>query len=624
VSGPSTATFGSAGSTSTSAGGLVQGTYTFKLTVTDALGVTASATVQVTVNAALPGAPVANAGNNQTIVLPTNSATLSGSGSETNGSIASYAWTRVSGPTVPTFSNASSPSTTVSGLVAGTYSFKLTVTDALGVTASATVQVIVNPAPGPGTPTVNAGSDQTITLPTNSVTLSGSGSETNGAIASYAWTRVSGPTVPSFGSAGSASTTVSGLVQGTYWFELTVTDAVGVSASATVEVTVNPPVAGAPSANAGSNQTITLPTNSVTLSGSGSETNGTIVSYTWTQVNGPSAATFGSAGSASTTVSGLDQGTYTFKLTVTDALGVTANATVQVVVDGRQPPVANAGPNQTTSETTGVQLNGSASYDPAGTIVGWSWTQISGLGGVTVVNATSATPTLMGLRPGVYVFQVTVTDDAGLSASATVTVTVTSSSSGGSTDTTGNSAVVAVVSSDTTVAYQHGDSAILNGSGSYATGSTIASYHWVEQSGPTAMAISDDNGAVGIVSGMQPGDYVFRLTVTNANGDTSSASMSVHVMDNERKSGITQLSLYPNPVSMGQQVTITGTSDYTGTMKFVVMDMNGHVMQTIELAKEASTFTQTFGTSGLSRGVYLVVVQLATNQKPVTVKFVVQ
>src|SRR6185437_12678355 len=385
VSGPSTATFGSAGSTSTSAGGLVQGTYTFKLTVKDALGVTASATVQVTVNAALPGAPVASAGSNQTIALPANSATLSGGGSETNGTIASYAWTRVSGPTVPTFSSASSPSTTVNGLVAGTYSFKLTVTDALGVTASATVQVIVNPAPGPGTPTVNAGSGQTITLPTNSVTLVGSGSETNGSITSYAWTRVSGPTVPTFGSAGSASTTVSGLAAGTYWFELTVTDAVGVSASATVEITVNPPVAGAPVANAGSNQTITLPINSATLSGSGSETNGTIVSYSWTQVNGPSAATFGSAGSTSTTVSGLDQGTYTFKLTVTDALGVTASATVQVVVDGRQSPVANAGPNQTTSQTTGVQLDGSASYDPAGTIVGWSWTQISGLGGVTVV-----------------------------------------------------------------------------------------------------------------------------------------------------------------------------------------------------------------------------------------------
>src|SRR6185437_1062317 len=363
------------------------------------------------------------------------------------------------------------------------------------------------------------------------------------------------------------------------------------------------------------------PSNSATLSGSGSETNGTIVSYSWTQVNGPSAATFGSAGSTSTTVSGLDQGTYTFKLTVTDALGVTASATVQVVVDGRQSPVANAGPNQTTSQTTGVQLDGSASYDPAGTIVGWSWTQISGLGGVTVVNATSAKPTLMGLRPGVYVFQLTVTDDAGLTTSATVTITVTSSTSGGSTS---NSAVVAVVSSDTTIAYQRGDSAILNGSASYATGSSIASYQWVEQSGPTTMAISDENGAVGFVSGTQPGDYVFRLTVTSANGDTSSASMSVHVMDNQRKTDQTQLSLYPNPVSMGQQVTITGNSTYTGTMKFVIMDMSGHVMQTIEMAKEASTFTQTFGTSGLSRGVYLVVVQLSTNQRPVTMKFVVQ
>ena len=43
--------------------------------------------------------PTANAGNNITMTLPTNSATLSGSGTDADGTIASYAWTRVSGPT---------------------------------------------------------------------------------------------------------------------------------------------------------------------------------------------------------------------------------------------------------------------------------------------------------------------------------------------------------------------------------------------------------------------------------------------------------------------------------------------------------------------------------------------
>ena len=44
-----------------------------------------------------PGTPVANAGSNQTITLPASTATLTGSGSETNGTIASGAYDRLCG-----------------------------------------------------------------------------------------------------------------------------------------------------------------------------------------------------------------------------------------------------------------------------------------------------------------------------------------------------------------------------------------------------------------------------------------------------------------------------------------------------------------------------------------------
>ncbi|MGN6532524.1 MAG: PKD domain-containing protein, partial [Ginsengibacter sp.] len=52
-----------------------------------------------------------------------------------------------------------------------------------------------------------------------------------------------------------------------------------------------------PSATAGSNQTITLPTNTVTLNGSGNDSDGTIASYQWTKVSGPSSYTITNAGS---------------------------------------------------------------------------------------------------------------------------------------------------------------------------------------------------------------------------------------------------------------------------------------------------------------------------------------
>ncbi len=95
--------------------------------------------------------PVANAGSNQTVTLPVNAVTLSGSGTESGGTISAYAWSWVSGPTQYAFNSTSVASPTISNLVAGTYVFKLTVTDANGVSASANVNVVVNAATGTNT-----------------------------------------------------------------------------------------------------------------------------------------------------------------------------------------------------------------------------------------------------------------------------------------------------------------------------------------------------------------------------------------------------------------------------------------------------------------------------------------
>lgn len=89
----------------------------------------------------------------------------------------------------------------------------------------------------------------------------------------------------------------------------------------------------APTANAGSNQTITLPTSTVTLSGSGTDTDGTIASYSWIKLSGPSGNTITNPNSQNTTVTGLVQGTYIFQLTVTDNLGATGTSTTQVTVN---------------------------------------------------------------------------------------------------------------------------------------------------------------------------------------------------------------------------------------------------------------------------------------------------
>lgn len=69
--------------------------------------------------------------------------------------------------------------------------------------------------------------------------LTGSGIDPDGTIIAYAWSKLSGPASYSLSNATSASTSVSNLVQGTYVFQLNVTDNAGATASANTTIVVN-------------------------------------------------------------------------------------------------------------------------------------------------------------------------------------------------------------------------------------------------------------------------------------------------------------------------------------------------------------------------------------------------
>ncbi len=86
-------------------------------------------------------------------------------------------------------------------------------------------------------PTVDAGPDRSITLPTNRVTLDGSASD-EGTIVSYEWVQISGPSTAVLGGNDAEDLTASGLVVGTYEFQLTVADNDGNEAHDTAIVTV--------------------------------------------------------------------------------------------------------------------------------------------------------------------------------------------------------------------------------------------------------------------------------------------------------------------------------------------------------------------------------------------------
>jgi ribosomal protein L14 len=423
ISGPATGAITNANSATTSATGLTQGIYRFQLRVTDNSGATDLDTMQVTVNLA----PNANAGLDQNITLPTNSASLNGSGTDPDGTITVYLWTKISGPTAGTITNANAAATTATGMVQGIYKFQLRVTDNSGATDLDTMQVTVNPALNQA-PTANAGLDRNITLPTNAVSLNGSGTDPDGTIASYLWTKISGPAAGTFTNANSATTSATGLVQGVYQFQLRVTDNSGATATDIMQVTVNPVPNQGPNADAGLDQNITLPTNAVSLVGSGTDPDGTITAYLWTKISGPATGTITNANTALTSVAGLTEGIYQFQLRVTDNSGATDTDLMQVTVNAIPPPpnvapTANAGSDTSIYiPANAITLSGSGT-DPDGFIVSYSWRIISG-GAHTLLNANNAIADLAGLLQDNYEAELTVTDNSGATGRDTVKITV--------------------------------------------------------------------------------------------------------------------------------------------------------------------------------------------------------
>src|SRR6187401_3011104 len=89
--------------------------------------------------------PIAVAGADQVITLPTDSVLLDGrTSSDPDGSISSYLWAKISGPASFNIIKSTDSLTKVKALVAGTYLFELKVTDTGGLSAKDTMRIIVN------------------------------------------------------------------------------------------------------------------------------------------------------------------------------------------------------------------------------------------------------------------------------------------------------------------------------------------------------------------------------------------------------------------------------------------------------------------------------------------------
>ncbi|MBN3282032.1 K319L protein, partial [Polyodon spathula] len=247
-------------------------------------------------------------------------------------------------------------------------------------------------------------------------------------VVSYHWEEVKGPLREEKVSADTPILKLANLVPGNYTFSLTVVDSDGARGSALASLSVLKAVDYPPVANAGPNQVITLPQNSITLFGNQSTDDHGLLSYEWSLSPQSKDKVVEMQGVRTSTLqlSAMQEGDYTYQLTVTDSANQqdTAEVTVIVQPENNKPPRADAGPEkELTLPVDSTTLDGSKSSDDQ-KIASYRWEKTSGPDGVKIENADSAVATVTGLQVGVYEFTLSVRDERNLASSDTVRVIV--------------------------------------------------------------------------------------------------------------------------------------------------------------------------------------------------------
>ncbi|XP_046690535.1 dyslexia-associated protein KIAA0319-like protein isoform X2 [Silurus meridionalis] len=415
----------------------------------------------------------------------------------------------------------------LSKLTVGLYEFEVIV-DGDGAHGEGYVNVTVKPEPRVNKPPVAIvlPKYQEISLPTSSTVIDGSHSTDDDKIVTYHWEEVKGPLREEKVSADTAILTLTSLVPGNYTFSLTVTDSDGAQNSTQAMLSVNKATDYRPVANAGPNQVITLPRNSITLYGNQSTDDHEPLAYEWSLSPESKGKVVEMQGVRTPTLqlSAMQEGDYTFQLTVTDSSGQqnTAKVTVIVQPENNKPPVADAGPDkELTLPVDHTTLNGSKSSDDQ-KIVKYHWEKTEGPDGVKIENADDTVATVTGLQVGTYTFKLTVTDERDLQGSDTVTVIAREEI---------DKPPVAKVQSSLPVTLPV-RTAILDGSQSFDD-KGISSYIWKRDDNSPAAGDAlnnSDHQAVLFLGNLVAGKYSFTLTVTDSKGqsDFSTGTVEVH------------------------------------------------------------------------------------------------
>ena len=512
---------------------------TFELTVTDDNGATGMDQVIVTV-VPLNIPPTVDVGADFT-ALSGNQVTITGGASDQDGQIVQYTWTRISGPSV----TLNDTNTATVNFIAPAVNqstqlrLRLTVVDNQGATASDDVFVTINPgAGGNSAPVVNAGPDISAVSGDN-VSITGIVSD-DGEIITYIWTQLTGspsltldtPTTPtvSFVAPNVGSVTA-------FTLRLTAVDDVAAIGFDEVVVTVTPVTGSAnsaPTANAGSNRVVTAG-ETVSITGSGNDIDGSVANYQWTQRNGINVV----LNNAETSTVSFDAPSVattsdiTLRLTVTDNLGASGIDDVVITINPEVvniAPAANAGADVTVDAGQLVTLTGSGD-DPGGAIANYAWSQVGGepiiLSNITNAILQFTAPSVQQLTTATL--RLTVTDNLGATGFDDVIITINPA-------VVGNQAPVANAGPDQSVNSQ--DFVALTGNASDVDG-TITSFQWAQTAG-SPVTLSNGNTAnasfgapqISAATGLE-----FEFTVTDDAGATHSDAVLVTVYPFTQLSG---------------------------------------------------------------------------------------
>lgn len=621
VSGPGTVVFSNPSSAITTGHFSAAGSYVLQLSASDGQ-LTSSSTVNVQVNPQQPlnQPPSVSAGPSFAISRPNQSATLQGSVSDDGlpvGSTLSSQWTQVSGPGAVTFATPTLAATQAMFPVAGTYVLELRASDSqLSSSSQATVTVL--PSGGSLPPTVSAGPSQTITLPTDTLTLQGSavGGTPNGTLVT-AWTAISRAGSVIFGNQAQPVTTATFSAAGTYVLELSASDGQSVVTSQ-VSIVVQPALLAnqPPLVSAGENQSLTLPVNSLTLVGSVMDDGlplGGALTIQWREESGPGVVTFNSPAQTSTTVTFPAAGVYVLQLSANDSqLNSISRVTVTVSPAGpqNQPPSVNAGPNRSINlPTTSVALAGVATDDglPNGTLQS-QWMELSGPAGVTFANAMQPSTTATFPGVGTYVLQLAATDSQ-LTSKSTVTIVVSPPQN--------QPPVVSAGPNQTLI--EPTNVAHLTGSVSddgLPKGSTVTST-WSELNGPGQVKFAALHVATTDATFPYPGTYVIQLSATDGEL-SSSAVVTVTVTP---APGSQPVIAFGSPVD-GSEITaptpiVANISNGTWKLEYGVNDQDGDSSSWTTLASGNGAISGTLATfdpTRLLNGIYVVRLAATTAQ----------